>query len=70
MRVAKPEGLGVKSIGFCDTNFLELKTGKIARQADGAVMVRMGDSVVLCTAVSAKEKKRRYTIAFYLTDWI
>ena len=36
---------------------LELKTGKIARQADGAVMVRMGDSVVLCTAVSAKEKK-------------
>ncbi len=36
---------------------LELKTGKIARQADGAVMVRMGDSVVLCTAVSAKEPK-------------
>jgi len=36
---------------------LELKTGKIARQSDGAVMVRMGDSVVLCTAVSAKEAK-------------
>jgi len=36
---------------------LELKTGKIALQADGAVMVRMGDSILLCTAVSAKETK-------------
>ncbi|MGI4775483.1 MAG: polyribonucleotide nucleotidyltransferase, partial [Janthinobacterium lividum] len=34
---------------------LTLSTGKIGRQADGAVMVRMGDSVVLCTAVSSKE---------------
>lgn len=36
---------------------LELKTGKIGRQADGAVMARLGDSVVLCTATSAKEVK-------------
>jgi len=36
---------------------LELSTGKIARQADGAVIVKMGDSVVQCTAVSAKEQK-------------
>ena len=36
---------------------LELKTGRIGRQADGAVMVRMGDSVVLCTATSSKEVK-------------
>ena len=36
---------------------LELSTGKIARQADGAVMVKMGDSVVQCTAVSAKKAK-------------
>lgn len=36
---------------------LELKTGKIARQADGAVMVKMGESVVLCTAVSSREVK-------------
>ena len=33
---------------------LELSTGKIARQADGAVMVKMGNSVVQCTVVSAK----------------
>jgi polyribonucleotide nucleotidyltransferase len=36
---------------------LEFSTGKFARQADGAVMVRMGDSAVLCTAVSAKSAK-------------
>ncbi|MGC0372276.1 MAG: hypothetical protein DGJ47_000986 [Rickettsiaceae bacterium] len=36
---------------------LELSTGKIARQADGAVMVKMGDTIVQCTAVSAKKAK-------------
>lgn len=36
---------------------LELSTGKVARQADGAVMVKMGGSVLLCTAVSAKDVK-------------
>lgn len=36
---------------------LELSTGKIARQADGAVMVRMGNTAILCTTVSAKEIK-------------
>lgn len=36
---------------------LELATGKIARQADGAVMVRQGDTMLLCTAVSAKSVK-------------
>jgi len=36
---------------------LVLETGKIARQADGAVMVSYGDSVVLMTAVAAKSAK-------------
>jgi polyribonucleotide nucleotidyltransferase len=36
---------------------LELSTGKIARQADGAVVVKMGDTILLCTAVCAKEAK-------------
>ena len=36
---------------------LELSTGKFARQADGSVMIRMGDSAILCTSVSAKEVK-------------
>ena len=36
---------------------LTLETGKVARQADGAVMVTYGDTVVLCTAVYAKKQK-------------
>jgi polyribonucleotide nucleotidyltransferase len=31
-----------------------LETGRIARQADGAVLVNIGDTVVLCTAVGEK----------------
>ncbi len=34
---------------------LIFETGKIARQADGAVMVTYGGTTVLCTAVSSKE---------------
>lgn len=36
---------------------LILETGKMARQADGAVTVRYGDTMVLCTAVAAKEMR-------------
>src|ERR671927_155177 len=36
---------------------LVLETGKIARQADGAVLAKYGDTTVLATVVSAKEPK-------------
>jgi len=36
---------------------LTLETGKIARQADGAVVASYGETVVLATVVSAKEAK-------------
>jgi polyribonucleotide nucleotidyltransferase len=36
---------------------LTLETGKVARQADGAVMASMGETTVLCTAVAAKSAK-------------
>jgi polyribonucleotide nucleotidyltransferase len=36
---------------------LVLETGKIARQADGAVMVSYGETIVLCTAVGVKSVK-------------
>jgi len=32
-----------------------LETGKIARQADGAVVATYGETTVLCTAVGAKQ---------------
>jgi len=36
---------------------LDIEIGKLAKQADGAAVVRYGDSVVLATAVFAKEPK-------------
>ena len=36
---------------------LTFETGKIARQADGAVMATMGETTVLCTAVYARQPK-------------
>jgi len=36
---------------------LTIETGKIARQADGSVMVTYGETTVLCTAVAAKLPK-------------
>jgi polyribonucleotide nucleotidyltransferase len=36
---------------------LTLETGQLAMQAGGAVVVRLGDSVVLCTATASKEPR-------------
>ena len=36
---------------------LVLETGKVARQADGAVMARYGETIVLCTVVGARTTK-------------
>src|SRR5690349_11777483 len=36
---------------------LTLEAGRIARQADGAVLVTYGETVVLCTAVGQKQPK-------------
>ena len=36
---------------------LTLETGKVARQADGAVLARLGDTIVLCTVVGARSVK-------------
>jgi polyribonucleotide nucleotidyltransferase len=36
---------------------LSLETGKVAKQADGAVVVRYGDTMVLATCVAAKSAK-------------
>ena len=34
---------------------LTLETGKVARQADGAIIATLGETVVLATAVGAKK---------------
>ena len=45
-----------KEIDWAGTK-LVLETGKVARQADGAVMISHGDTTVLATAVAAKSAK-------------
>ncbi len=47
----------VKSFKLDDGREISIETGKLARQADGAVVVRMGDCMVLATVVSNKEPK-------------
>ncbi|TVQ67940.1 MAG: polyribonucleotide nucleotidyltransferase [Balneolaceae bacterium] len=46
-----------RSVEFAPGKTISVETGRIAKLADGAVMVRMGDTMVLCTVVSAKESK-------------
>ena len=36
---------------------ITLETGKLAKQADGAVVVKMGKTMLLATVVSAKEAR-------------
>ncbi len=51
-----PKGI-VKSIEMADGRVITLETGRLAKQADGAVVVRMGNTMLLATVVSAKEAK-------------
>ncbi len=46
-----------RSIEFAPGKTLSIETGRLAKQADGAVVVKMGQTMVLCTAVSAKEAR-------------
>ncbi|MBN2214697.1 MAG: polyribonucleotide nucleotidyltransferase [Bacteroidales bacterium] len=44
-----------KSIDFGDGKSIVIETGKLARQADGSVLVKMGNTMLLASVVSAKE---------------
>ncbi|MBZ4676869.1 MAG: pnp [Anaerophaga sp.] len=46
-----------KSIDLGDGRSIVIETGKLAKQADGSVVVRMGNTYLLATVVSAKEAK-------------
>jgi polyribonucleotide nucleotidyltransferase len=47
----------IKESVFLGGKELSIETGKMAKQADGAVVIRYGDSMVLVTAVSAKSAR-------------
>ena len=44
-----------KTIALGDGREITIETGKLAKQADGSVMVRMGDTMLLATVCSAKD---------------
>ncbi|HAI76253.1 MAG TPA: polyribonucleotide nucleotidyltransferase [Microscillaceae bacterium] len=45
------------SFNLPDGREVQIETGKLARQADGAVVVKMGNTMLLATVVSSKEIK-------------
>lgn len=45
----------VKTIELGDGRTITLETGKLAKQADGSVMLRMGNTMLLATVVAAKD---------------
>ena len=51
-----PKGLK-QTIDLGDGRTIELETGRLAKQADGSVVVRMGDTMLLATVVSSKDAK-------------
>ncbi|MBO5732355.1 MAG: polyribonucleotide nucleotidyltransferase, partial [Alistipes sp.] len=46
-----------KTITLADGREIMIETGKLAKQADGSVVVRMGDTMLLATVVAAKDAK-------------
>ncbi|HTN21586.1 MAG TPA: polyribonucleotide nucleotidyltransferase [Pelobium sp.] len=46
-----------QSIDLGDGRIIEIETGKLAKQADGAVVVKQGDTMLLATVVSNKDAK-------------
>jgi polyribonucleotide nucleotidyltransferase len=46
-----------KTIELADGRTISIETGKLAKQADGSVVVRMGETMMLATVVSAKEAR-------------
>lgn len=47
----------VRTIDLGDGRKVSIETGLLAKQADGSVVVRMGDTMLLATVVSAREAK-------------
>lgn len=46
-----------KTITLADGREIMIETGKLAKQADGSVVVKMGDTMLLGTVVAAKDAK-------------
>jgi len=53
---AGPEAT-IETVEFTEGQALSMETGRLAKQANGAVMVRQGDTMVLCTATLDDEPR-------------
>ncbi len=47
----------IKTIDLGDNRKIEIETGKLAKQADGSVVVKQGDTMLLAAVTSAKEAR-------------
>ena len=52
-----PNKIITKDITLADGRVITIETGKLARQADGSVVVKMGNTMLLATVVSKKEAR-------------
>ena len=53
------EGI-VKTFDIGDGRMISIETGKLAKQADGACVVKMGNTMLLATVVAAKKPKKMW----------
>ena len=51
-----PQGI-IQTINLADGRTITIETGRLAKQADGAVVVKMGKTMLLAAVVSAQEAK-------------
>ncbi len=56
-------------IDIGDGRVITLETGRLAKQADGSVVVRLGDTMVLCTVVVSDEPKEGYDFFPLIVDY-
>jgi polyribonucleotide nucleotidyltransferase len=49
--------IGIRKSIITGGKEISIETGKLAKQADGSVVLRMGDTMILATVVAAKEAK-------------
>ncbi len=47
----------IREVEIAPGKILSIETGRLAKQADGSVVVRLGDTMVLCTAVLNTEAR-------------
>ncbi len=47
----------IREVEYAPGKVISIETGRLAKQSDGAVVARIGDTMVMCTAVLAREAR-------------